>query len=107
MLKQFNFLPFNAESKPADHGEVLLFLHDKWRGYDEIVTATFDGTDFYVKSVVGGALVKVRPNFVAGWLELPVKLVYGSSSELLPRNENISARVPDLYEYEDTGCYNE
>lgn len=78
VLSSFKFKPLAADIKPSRGADVLLFLHDKWRGYDEIVAAFFDGDQYYVKGKT------VPKQFVAGWLALPVEVAYGSSNSFLP-----------------------
>lgn len=78
MLDKLKFNPLSMDSKPSSNTEVLIFINDKWRGYDEIQTASFDGDYFYINNI------QVRSHFVVGWLELPIKLVYGCSDDILP-----------------------
>ena len=76
ILNAFKFNPLSDDQKPNKDIEVLIFLNDKWLGHDEIITAAFDGKDFYHKGR------KVHDPFIKGWLELPIKLAYDSSKEL-------------------------
>ena len=78
ILRALKFKPLLAGSVACQGGEVLLFLHDVWRGYDEIITASVEGSDFYCSGK------KVPRQFVSGWLELPIKIDYGSSDSILP-----------------------
>ena len=78
ILSAFKFSPLTTDSKPMKGCEVLLFLHDKWRGYDELLAATFDGEEYFYKGR------KVHKQFIAGWLEVPVKIAYDSSKSFLP-----------------------
>jgi hypothetical protein len=78
ILSAFKFNPLGDDAKPSDGCEVLLFLHDKWRGYDEIISASFCGDEYFFNGR------KVPKQFIAGWLELPIKIAYDSSESFLP-----------------------
>lgn len=66
----FKFKPLTADVQPSQNTDVLLFLHDKWRGYDEIISASFYDDEYFFKGR------KVPKQFIAGWLALPVELAY-------------------------------
>jgi hypothetical protein len=92
MLDEFKFKALREALrevlKPEPNTTVLVFLHDKWRGYDEIMLANFDGSKFYHQNGI-----EIRAQFVAGWLPLPLKIIYGVSDGILPSSHSINTRT--------------
>ena len=73
--KALEFKPLTPNNTPPINKELLLFLHNIWMGYDEIISGTFDGSNFYHYNKM------VRKRDITGWLELPIKIAYESTDQ--------------------------